>query len=55
MKDYLAGYINTDDRLLPRTAYVHPGEDDNDTEPLPSYLLAEVTDKPDIIITETFS
>jgi hypothetical protein len=35
--------------------YVHSADDDTDTEALPSDLPAEVTDKPDIIITETFS
>jgi hypothetical protein len=35
--------------------YVYPGDDENDTKVLPSELQVEVTDKPDIIITETFS
>ena len=35
--------------------YVHPADDDNDTEALPSDLPVEVTDKPDFIITETIS
>jgi hypothetical protein len=35
--------------------YVHPHSDDNDIEALSSELPVEITDKPDIIITETFS
>lgn len=35
--------------------YVHADEDTEDTEALPSDLPLEITDKPDIIITETFS